>query len=72
MLRFIFLPKKDSVQTARKYVQNFNNLINDERKLEADRVSGREHYGNLLNGRNKWIFLKKSTSRSKSETAHIN
>ena len=53
-------------------VQNFNNLINDERKSEADRVSGREHYGSLLNGKNKWIFLKKSTSRSKSEIAHIN
>ncbi len=34
-------------------VQNFNNLINDERKSEADRVSGREHYGSLLNGKNK-------------------
>lgn len=53
-------------------VQNFNNLINDERKSEADRVSGREHYGSLLTGKNKWIFLKKSTSRNKSEVAHIN
>lgn len=53
-------------------VQNFNNLINDERKSEADRVSGREHYGSLLKGKNKWIFLKKSSSRNKVETAHIN
>ena len=53
-------------------VQNFNNLIDDERKSEADRVSGSEHYGSLLNGKNKWIFLKKSKSRSKSEVAHIN
>lgn len=53
-------------------VQNFNNLVNEERKSEADRVSGREHYGSLLKGKNKWIFLKKSTSRSKSEVAHIN
>lgn len=53
-------------------VQNFNNLINEERKSEAERVKGREHYGSLLTGKNKWIFLKKSTSRSSSEVAHIN
>ena len=53
-------------------VQRFNDLVNDERKSEADRVSGRVHYGSLLTGKNKWIFLKKSTSRSKSEVAHIN
>ena len=52
--------------------QNFNDLANDKRKSEAERVKGREHYGSLLTGRNKWIFLKKSTSRSKSEVAHIN
>lgn len=53
-------------------VQNFNNLINDERKSESERVRGREHYGSLLTGKNKWIFLKKSSSRSKKEVAHIN
>lgn len=53
-------------------VQNFNDLINEERKSEADRVKDREHYGSLLKGKNKWIFLKKSSSRNKTETAHIN
>ena len=53
-------------------VQNFNNLINDERKSEAERVKGREHYKDLLNGKNKWIFLKKAHNRSKKEVTHIN
>ncbi len=34
-------------------VQRFNDLVNDERKSEADRVSGRAHYGSLLTGKNK-------------------
>jgi transposase len=53
-------------------VQKFNDLLNDERKSEAERVRGRDHYGSLLTGKNKWIFLKKSSSRSKSEVEHIN
>ncbi len=53
-------------------VQKFNDLINDERRSEAERVAGREHYGSLLNGKNKWIFLKKSSSRSQKEIDHIN
>ena len=53
-------------------VQKFNDLINDERRSEADRVKNREHYGTLLHGKNKWIFLKKSSSRSQKEIDHIN
>ncbi len=53
-------------------VQRFTELINDERKAEAARVKGREHYGSLLAGRNKWIFLKKAKHRSVQETQHIN
>ena len=53
-------------------VQNFNDLINEERKSESERVKDRDHYGSLLKGKNKWIFLKKSSSRNKSEIAHIN
>lgn len=53
-------------------VQRFNEIINDERKSEADRVAGREHYRDLLKGKNKWIFLKKASSRNASEVQHIN
>ncbi len=52
-------------------VQKFNDLINDERRSEAERVAGREHYGSLLTGKNKWIFLKKSSSRNQKEINHI-
>jgi transposase len=53
-------------------VQRFNELINEERKSEAERVRGRDHYGNLLAGKNKWIFLKKSRHRTAAEVEHIN
>ncbi|AHI04634.1 IS204/IS1001/IS1096/IS1165 transposase [Bdellovibrio bacteriovorus W] len=53
-------------------VQRFTELINDERKNEAERVKGREHYGSLLMGKNKWIFLKRATHRTEKEIQHIN
>jgi transposase len=53
-------------------VQGFNELVNDERKVEAERVKGREHYRGLLSGKNKWIFLKRAEHRSPEEVEHIN
>lgn len=53
-------------------VQNFNELINDERKAEADRVKDREHYQGLFSGKQKWIFLKRASKRTESEARHIN
>ena len=48
-------------------LQNFNEALNEERKLEAQRVSGREHYGSALNGKNRYIFLKRAENRTKKE-----
>lgn len=48
-------------------LQNFNDALNEERKLEAQRVAGRDHYGSLLNGKNRFIFLKKANQRNAKE-----
>lgn len=53
-------------------VQKFTELINEERKSEAERVKGREHYRGLLNAKHKWIFLKRASKRTPSEVEHIN
>lgn len=52
-------------------VQRFTELINEERKQEAERVKGREHYRDLLSGRHKWIFLKRADHRTQKEAQHI-
>lgn len=67
-----YCPNASLVWDRFHLVQNFNNLINDERKSEAERVKGREHYKDLLHGKNKWIFLKKANNRSQKEIEHIN
>lgn len=67
-----YCPQASLVWDRFHLMQNFNELINDERKKEADRVKGREHYGSLLTGKNKWIFLKRADHRTPQEVEHIN
>jgi transposase len=52
-------------------LQRFNDVLNDERKKEAERVKGREHYRDLLNGKNRFIFLKRAIHRSTKEKEHL-
>lgn len=52
-------------------LQNFNEALNEERKNEAERVAGRDHYGNLLSGRYRYIFLKKDKHRTAKEKEHL-
>lgn len=52
-------------------LQRFNEALNEERKLEAERVKGREHYRDLLNGKNKYLFLKRSAHRTAKEKEHL-
>lgn len=65
-------PRASLVWDRFHLVQRFTELINEERKAEADRVRGREHYGSLLTAKHKWIFLKRADHRTKQEAQHIN
>lgn len=53
-------------------VKRFTELLNEERKSEAERVKDREHYRGLLKGQHKWIFLKRASNRTPKEIEHIN
>lgn len=52
-------------------LQRFNDALNEERKQEAERVRGREHYRNLLNGRNRFLFLKRAIHRTTKEKEQL-
>ena len=57
-------------------VQNFNEALNNERKAELEEMDfeskrGRD-MGDLMNGKYRFVFLKKDINRSKKDRWHIN
>jgi len=73
-----YCPKASLVWDRFHLLQNFNDALNEERKKEAERVAGRDHYGSLMSGKNRFIFLKRAEHRNKKEkelleeVVHIN
>lgn len=52
-------------------VQRFNDAINEERKTELDRIDPEGEMEDLMNGKYRWVFLKKAKNRSAKDRAHI-
>lgn len=56
-------------------VQNFNEAINNERKDELEEIDPEGHIadkmGDLMNGKYRYVFLRKAKNRSRRDRAHI-
>lgn len=52
-------------------VQAFNEALNDDRKLEAQRIDPEGQMGDLINGKYRYLFLTKADNRSKLDKKHI-
>jgi len=66
-----YCPNASLVWDRFHLLQRFNEALNEERKDEAQRVAGREHYGDLLSGKYRFLFLKKERHRTLQEKEHI-
>ena len=52
-------------------VQNFNEALNNERKDELENIDPEGKMGDLMNGKYRFVFLRKQSNRSKTDNWHI-
>lgn len=52
-------------------VQNFNEALNEERKLELENIDPEGQMGDLMNGKYRYVFLTKANNRKSKDTRHI-
>lgn len=64
-----YCPQADLVWDKFHLVQQFNEALNEERKIEWDKYSDSEE--DLLSGRYRYIFLTKAKNRNKLDQWHI-
>ena len=53
-------------------VQNFNEALNNERKDELENIDPEGKMGDLMNGKYRFVFLRKDKNRTKLDRWHIN
>lgn len=66
-----YCPNASLVWDRFHLLQRFNEALNEERKKESERVKGRDHYRDLLNGKNRFLFLKRAHHRTPKEKEHL-
>lgn len=52
-------------------VQKFNEVLNEERKDELQRIDPEGAMGDLMNGKYRYVFLTKAENRNKTDQRHI-
>lgn len=67
-----YCPQAKVVWDRYHLVQIFNDALNEERKLELQNIDPEGEMGDLMNGKYRYVFLTKSSNRSKLDQNHIN
>lgn len=66
-----YCPQADLVWDHFHLVQQFNEALNDERKIEWERRKDKESDEDLLAGKYRYIYLTKANNRSKVDRQHM-
>ncbi len=64
-------PKATLVWDRFHLVQKFNDALNEDRKVELDRIDPKGPMGDLMNGKYRFIFMSRAYKRSETDKKHI-
>lgn len=66
-----FCPNAVVVLDRFHIIQKFNEVLNEERKIELSNIDPEGKMGDLMNGKYRYVFLTRASNRSKADQAHI-
>ena len=66
-----YCPQAKVVWDRYHLVQNFNEALNEERKDELNNIDPEGAMGDLMNGKYRFVYLKKASQRSSLDQKHI-
>lgn len=66
-----YCPNASVVLDKFHIIKNFNDALNEDRKIELQNIDPEGQMGDLMNGKYRYVFLTKASNRSASDQKHI-